>query len=352
MGAARKKPAAITVWRTRIWPCLLQMWRSLRRTLATPHHEPPGGPPELLGLLGPLGFPSLSARDGQVNGKVSVRLPLSVADIGSGPPVLLVHGQPGMADDWQAVCELARVEHRLIVPDRPGYGRTGGDAVSICDNARLLADLLIEREAVPATVVGHSYGGTIAVLLAASRPELVRGLVLVGSVGPASSLGAVDRLLGSPGFGDVLSTAGFLTLGTILPRLRPVAARLLPGSAGDWVASTLPDARHATASEGKFAVDRQVVRAFVHEQRTLLEEIPQVEEAATRVRVPTVVIGGEWDVVVPLSSALWLHSTIEGSELVVVERAGHFVARDHPEVVVDALRRIDACRPPRDAVSG
>ncbi len=65
----------------------------------------------------------------------------------------------------------------------------------------LLAEIVVERDAAPVTVVGHSYGGGVAIELAARRPELVAGLVLVGSIGRAESLNVLDRAPGRAGDG-------------------------------------------------------------------------------------------------------------------------------------------------------
>jgi pimeloyl-ACP methyl ester carboxylesterase len=262
---------------------------------------------------------------------------LFVTDQGRGPPVLAVHGQPGLASDWDSVAVDLVDDHRVLVPDRPGYGRSGGDAVGMADNAELLADMLVEHGAAPATVVGHSYGGGIAVLMAHRRPEVVAGLVLVGSVGRADSVNAADHVLAWPWAGEALAAAGLMAFGKILPRLRDLAGHV-PGRRLAWLEASLPDRRYVEVTSG-FA--RQTWRSFVAEQRALVREIGDVEAALPRVGVPTVVIAGSWDVVVPASVATSIAAAVAGSELVVVARTGHFVPRDAPRVVADAVRRVE-----------
>jgi pimeloyl-ACP methyl ester carboxylesterase len=263
---------------------------------------------------------------------------LFVVDQGQGPPVLAVHGQPGLAGDWDGVLSLLVADHRLLVPERPGYGRSGGDAVGMAANADLLADVLWERGAAPATVVGHSYGGGVAILLAARRPEVVSGLVLVGSVGRADSVNAVDHLLALPWAGEALAAAGLVAFGRVLPRLRGLASHA-PGRRLAWLEASLPDRRFAEVASG---FGRQIWRSFVFEQRALMREIGDVEAALSKAQVPTVVISGTWDVVVPPSVATSVAATIAGAELVTVSRTGHFVPRDAPKVVADAVRRVEA----------
>jgi pimeloyl-ACP methyl ester carboxylesterase len=263
---------------------------------------------------------------------------LFVTDHGRGPNVLAVHGQPGLAGDWDAVLPRLVDDHRVLAVDRPGYGHTAGEPVDMADNADVLAALLVERGAAPATVVGHSYGGGIALLMAARHPDVVSGLVLVGSVGRADSLNLVDRVLALPWAGEVITATGLQTLGRVLPRLRELAGHV-PGRRLAWLEASLPDRRYVEVAS---RLGRQIWRSFVFEQRALVREIGDVEAALAQVHVPTVVISGTWDVVVPASVAASVAAAIPGAQLVTVARTGHFVPRDAPGVVARAVRTVEA----------
>jgi pimeloyl-ACP methyl ester carboxylesterase len=260
-----------------------------------------------------------------------------VIDRGRGRPVLLVHGQPGLGSDWQRVSERL-ADHRLLTVDRPGYGQGGDETLSIAGNADVLAEVLVEQGAAPATVVGHSYGGGIAILLAAAHPELVSGLVLVGSIGRADSVNGLDRVLATPVVGEAVCAVGLFSLGRVLPRVRQ-AAGSSPHRALAWLRASLPDGSYDKVSSQS---GRRVWRSFVAEQRTLVREIAAVEAALGSVQAPTVVISGTWDLVVPPSVSASVAASVAGSELVTVARIGHFVPRDAPEVVAAAVRRVEA----------
>ena len=249
--------------------------------------------------------------------------------------MLLLHGQPGRGEDWEPVPSLLEADHRVLVVDRPGYGASRLPARSMAENADLAADLLAGSGATPAVVVGHSYGGGIALLLAARHPETVAGLVLAASVGREGSVSGADRLLAAPWLGDALSAAGLVALGRILPRLG-VLSRRLRGHAGVWLQASLPDRRYAV---GISQSGMRLWRSFVTEQRALLAEIAEVEGATAAVAVPTSVVTGTWDVVVPPSVAAGLAAAVRGAELVTVARTGHFLPRDAPGVLADAVRR-------------
>ena len=184
-----------------------------------------------------------------------------VADVrGTGPVVVLLHGQPGSARDWGLVAgDLAR-DHRVIVPDRLGYGLTGGPAGGFAANANAVARLLRSLGVAGAVIVGHSWAGGVALELSLDYPGSVAGLVLVSSVAPGSPPGASDRLLAVPLVGTVLAATALSTAGGVLswadPRLRRLAdAGPLRGAAGrahPFVAETrhLDELRRRTARSG------------------------------------------------------------------------------------------------------
>jgi pimeloyl-ACP methyl ester carboxylesterase len=262
---------------------------------------------------------------------------LFVTDQGQGPSVLAVHGQPGLASDWDSVVPHLVDDHRVLAPDRPGYGHSEGEALGMAANAEILADMLVERGAAPATVIGHSYGGGIALLMAARRPEVVSGLVLVASVGRADSVKVADHVLALPWAGEALAATGLAAVGKVLPRLREWAGHV-PGRRLAWLEASLPDRRYMEVAS---VFGRRIWRSFVVEQRALIREIGDVEAALPLVGVPTVVMAGTWDVVVPPAVATSVAATVPGAELVVLARTGHFVPRDAPLVVADGVRRVE-----------
>ncbi|MDX3228336.1 alpha/beta fold hydrolase [Streptomyces sp. ME19-01-6] len=106
---------------------------------------------------------------------------LACEERGSGEPLLLIHGTGAQAATWgRTVDDLAAAGHRVIAYDRRGYGASAHPPVR--DHRRHVADAaaMLERVAkAPATVLGWSSGGNIALALTAARPDLVRRLIVV-----------------------------------------------------------------------------------------------------------------------------------------------------------------------------
>ncbi len=129
----------------------------------------------------------------------------------SGRWVVLLHGQPGSGADWRQVAERLPRGLSVLAPDRPGYGASRRPAVGFAAGARaLLADM--DAEGIDqAVLVGHSYGGGVALATAALAPGRVAALVLLASVGPGCLTGA-DWPLAAPVSGEFLAlTAWRLT---------------------------------------------------------------------------------------------------------------------------------------------
>ncbi len=259
---------------------------------------------------------------------------LYITEHGTGSPVLLLHGQPGTGAIWEPVADELAADYRVLVPDRIGNGRTGGEGRGCADNADLVAELLQAKNAAPATVVGHSWGGGVAILLTARHPEFVQSLVLVGSVGTADTVNGLDHLLTVHGVGDALTVAGLMAMGSVLPRVRHWTPRL-PGTVGEYLDAVLPDEQLTEGLEGAWG---RTMRTFMIEQRALMTEIGDMERAMPSVHVPTAVVSGEWDLVVPPRSADTMARTIPDAELVRMARVGHFIPRDAPHALAEVIR--------------
>ena len=116
---------------------------------------------------------------------------------GEGDPVLLVHGLGGSSGNWVEVLpELVR-RHRVIAVDLPGHAGSGPLArgATMDDFAAATAAVLEAESVQRAVVAGHSLGGLVALRLARSRPELVRGLLLVAPAGIATTSRVVEALV-------------------------------------------------------------------------------------------------------------------------------------------------------------
>jgi len=243
--------------------------------------------------------------------------PMEVDDRGAGPPVVLLHGQPGDRHDWDDVVVSLAGRARTLVPDRPGYGATGGRAGGFAANTAAVIELL-DRTGLPrAVVAGHSWGGGVALDLAERHPDRVDALVLVASVGGRGSIGRVDRVLGVALLGDLLSLGGLVALG-VPPLRRRVAARSAPDDPGHRL--------------------RPSWRSFMVEQRALLHELPAISDRVDAIRMPAVVVMGEADRIVRPSSQEALAGRLPRASLTVLPGVAHMSPFTDPAALAALAR--------------
>ena len=258
-------------------------------------------------------------------------------DLGSGPGVVLVHGQPGAGGDWVALAGLLSSQYRVLAPDRPGWGSDARLARGMLANADAVEELLVSLGAPSRlTVVGHSLGGGIALELALKYPDRVGALVLVGSVGVAEALSGFDRLLVVPMVGSGLLRAMVATLRRALITATPYSERH-PEARWARKVAVLPTLQAAIGSDGRPIIGRSR-ESFLVEQRALLVETPQLERSLGRIAVPTAVVTGASDRVVPTSAARALASRLPCSELIVMA-GGHLLPFEQPDKLAEIVRR-------------
>jgi len=262
---------------------------------------------------------------------------LFVVDEGTGQAVLLIHGLWSSSRDWIPVASTLTADHRVLIPDRPGYGRSGGGPLSMAETADRLADTLRTRGSGPAVVVGHSYGGGVAVLLAARHPSLVSGLVLVATVGRTDSRYAWGRqVLAWAPILEVTCAAKLLVFDWLAPRARQVAGS--PARRPRRSSSTAPPKELAEASA---TWQPGLWRTAAADQRSLLREIASIEKSLSTLKLPAVVVTGALDGTVPPSVTVKTAAQLEGAELVILPHTGHSVPRDAPDALVSAVRFVE-----------
>jgi pimeloyl-ACP methyl ester carboxylesterase len=244
--------------------------------------------------------------------------------------LVLLHGQPGSPADWQQVAGRLPAQLHAVAPDRPGYGSSQLPAGGFAANARAVLDELDSRGVTRAVLVGHSYGGGVALSAASLAPGRVAAVVLLASVGPGCVTGW-DRLLAAPGAGQLCALVAWrLTPWMARARLAGIARRrgrpLRPDEHANWQV-------WGDADRGY----RPQWRTFLTEQRALLRELGALEHAIASVRAPVLVLADPKDTVVPFETARRLARALPDAHLQLVQGAGHHLPRRAPQAVADAI---------------
>ncbi len=246
---------------------------------------------------------------------------LSYQDYGpvDAPVVLLIHGMVSDSTTWSRAAEqLAERGFRVLAPDLLGHGDSDKpeDGYELADFADSLVALLTELDAENATVVGHSFGGAVAMQLAHDRPELVRRLVLVSAGGLGRRVHPVLRAATLPGAHSLVRfvvnhrTAALYRRPRLHRSLRlspDVVANL--GRAGRGLAS--PPARTAFFQTLRMAIDPFGQRGSL------------LESEHVQLDLPTLIIWSERDPVVPVAHAHETHAHLRNSTLEIFPGSSH-----------------------------
>ncbi len=262
---------------------------------------------------------------------------------GRGPVLVLVHGITNSSASWEPVLSLLAQNFTIVAPDLLGHGDSAkprGD-YSLGASASLLRDLLLALGHERATIAGHSLGGGIAMQYTYQFPERVDRLVLVSSGGLGRQVTPVLRAATLPGAELVLPLLASRPLVDVGTKLGGFI-----GSLGLRVGADI------TAMAAGFASlqDIEARRAFVHTARSVIDFGGQRVNATDKLylaqAVPTLVVWGDRDPIIPARHGIRAHELMPGSRLKLFEGAGHFPHHDDPVGFATAITEFAAVTEP------
>ena len=269
--------------------------------------------------------------------------------MGSGPAILLLHGLACDHTTWNPVLESLARTHTVIAPDLLGHGQSDKPRAdySVGGYANGMRDLLTVLGIDSVTVVGHSFGGGVAMQFAYQYPERTERLVLVGSGGLGPDVTPAIRAITTPGFHQVmgvLSTPGLRHATTAAMRLlsRTGVSQLRDlGEVAD-IYDSFKDPRTRAAI-------RHVVRAVVDWKGQI---VTMADRAYLTEAMPMCVVWGADDLVIPVAHASNASALAPTARVEIIPNAGHFPHKDHPErfvkIVRDFIRSTEPARYDRE----
>jgi len=260
---------------------------------------------------------------------------LNYINAGSGPPVVLIHGNPGSHHDYTfSVFEQLSQSYRVLAFDRPGHGHSERPAsleTTVEVQAAMLRDALRKLSTEKPILVGHSWGGSVALAAAVAYGHDLSGLVLLAPAAyPSVSI-------------------EWWSLFPHVPLLGPVVVKILAPLIGRLVVkNNLKDAYHPQDPHDEYSehvatlwthVDR--IRAWAEDERTLRASLEVLSQHYAEIELPVVIVTGDADRVVdPKQHAYPLHEAISHSKLIVLRDTGHQLPQTRPDAVIEAINHI------------
>jgi pimeloyl-ACP methyl ester carboxylesterase len=242
--------------------------------------------------------------------------PLSCDDIGSGPPIVLLHAFPLARAMWRPQTQALQSRYRVIAPDLPGFGNSGAftgapSVETMADAVAALLDALAVSE--PIVLGGLSMGGYVALAFARRHARRLRGLILADTRAEADSAEARANRDRTIAFARQHTAAD-------------VIEQMLPKLLGDTTRAQRPLA----ADEVRRISMAQPIDGFVAALQALRDR-PDATAGLAAISVPTLVLVGSEDTLTPPAVAQTLAAEIRGATLVTIAEAGHLSNLERPE---------------------
>jgi pimeloyl-ACP methyl ester carboxylesterase len=233
-------------------------------------------------------------------------------DVGTGLPVVFLHGYPHDRSLWASQLGALAVPARTLACDLRGFGESSGEARAISDYS---ADVIAWMDALGienAVVVGLSMGGYVALDLWRTAPQMVRALALV------NTRAAADDDAGRAKRDEQIALV--TERGTA-----PLADQLVQGMLGKSTRRTRPELVERVHGILSRTMAPAVVGAL-----TAMRDRPDSTPTLATIDVPTLVVAGDEDVLISTADARAMHEGIKGSRLEIVAGAGHLTPVERP----------------------
>ncbi len=255
--------------------------------------------------------------------------------MGEGPVLLLLHGLGCDHTTWLPVLRDLAQHFTVIAPDLLGHGVSAKPRAdySVGGYANGMRDLLTVLNIDKVTVVGHSFGGGVAMQFAYQFPERTERMILVAPGGLGPEVTPFIRAVTLPGFHQAMGVA-------TLPGLRQVGKAGLRALARTGLPAARDLAEVAEIYESfkdprARAAIRHVVRAVVDMRGQI---VTMVDRAYLTQAMPMLVVWGSDDVVIPASHAENAARIAPGAVVEVLPNCGHFPHKDHPDRFVKIVQ--------------
>jgi pimeloyl-ACP methyl ester carboxylesterase len=264
-------------------------------------------------------------------------LHVTYIESGTGHPVVLLHGNAGGVEDFEygAVEELAR-EYRVIAIDRPGHGesdRPDGDFGSVEYQSEFLHQTLANLSIEHPILVGHSWGGALALAYALKYPSEVSGMVLLAPAAyPDKGANFLLRIAAKvPLVGEIGVLLGQSIMGRQMLQ-REVQRAFYP--------APVPDSYRKLVMASWLG--RKQLKAFFEDEVDLNDSLKEMVPQYHLIKMPVVILTGDKDMIVsPKQNAFRLIKAIRQAHLIELKNTGHEIPQTNPKSVVSAVRLIN-----------
>jgi pimeloyl-ACP methyl ester carboxylesterase len=267
-------------------------------------------------------------------GEGAQKVRLAYRDQGKGKPVLLLHGFGASSYTWRHVePALAAAGHRVLTVDLKGFGLSDkplDKAYSIFDQATLISAFIDQLKLKDVTVIGHSLGGGVTLVLALEKDKKKRDriskIVLIDSIAYSQNIPIAFNILRTPVLGKISSSLVPLDVQT------RVALRLAYFDNSKFDSKDVKQYADPLKEKGSRHAMIQTARQI------LPENLPELSNRYKTIQIPALIIWCSHDRVIKPTIGLRLHDDLPNSTFYVVRECGHMPQEEKPQQTVKLLQ--------------
>jgi pimeloyl-ACP methyl ester carboxylesterase len=253
---------------------------------------------------------------------------------GKGAPIILLHGFGGNIYSWRHLIEPLSKDHELILIDLKGFGKSPkphDKYYEVRDQAELIYKFIVAHKLTNLTLIGHSLGGGVALLTALKllkeRTGSLRQLVLIDTAAYKQDLPDFINVLRTPVLGPLITS-----IFSDKQKVRMILKKAYYDDSQITEDQVTAYAAPLRSAGGRYALIRTA-------KLIIPADIQQISDTYKDISVPTLILWGRQDKIVPLQIGQHLHKDIASSELIVIENCGHIPHEERPKDAVNAISR-------------
>lgn len=252
--------------------------------------------------------------------------------IGNGKPILLIHGFAANTFTWHHLAPVLARTHKVYMLDLKGFGESpkpDDGAYTLYDQAKLVLSFIEQQKLNDLTIIGHSFGGGVslvtALYLTKSMPGVLNKLILIDSLAYPQGTPFFINILATPFLGPFVAN--------VLPVKFQVSNVLSQAYYDDDLITEETINAYAKPLQSSNAKDALLTTA----RQIFPADLTRLSKQYSTIQVPTKIIWGEYDEIVPTSIGKLLHHAIDTSTFEIIKSCGHNPHEECPEVTISVI---------------
>jgi pimeloyl-ACP methyl ester carboxylesterase len=252
---------------------------------------------------------------------------------GAGEPMVFLHGFGASTYAWRYVVQPLATTMHIILLDLKGFGQSPkprDEKYSVYDQAHLVRQFIYEHNLRNVTLVGHSFGGGVALVtalyLSETAPERLKRLILIDSISYPQPMPSFIRILATPVVGALVTS--FVPIKSQVRHVLELAYYDTRQISEEAVATYAEPLRMAGTRYAMRETARQIIPP----------DFAELAQKYRQISVPTLILWGREDTIVPLAHGERLHHALPNSRLIILDHCGHIPHEETPEAALHAMQ--------------